>query len=52
MNRQLSDEEKRILRIIMGSIESRIRNGSLQGGIGAKEVSYTVYYLVKFDNDK
>lgn len=52
MNRQLSDNEKRVLKSIMAAIESRIRNGSLQGGIGAQEVNYTIYYMVKFDNEK
>ena len=49
MKNKLSEDEKKILKSIMAAIEARIRNGSLQGGLTAEGVGFTVFYMVKYE---
>jgi len=47
MDKKLSGEEKKILKTILSAIEARIRHGSLQGGLTAEGVDWTIYYMFK-----
>ena len=47
--KKLSEQDMKILKVILATIESRIHSGSLQGGLTAEGVKYTVYYLLKYE---
>lgn len=46
-NQKLSENEKRILHDIFIAVEARVRNGSLQGGLTAEGVNFTIFYMLK-----